>query len=722
MLRAVRIHWTLPLLVAAIAVVAQILWEQLGQPTSYAAASRLEVRRGTATETGYDPAWATWALALEQERQIVLARASRLLTGDAPAGDALDREFAVAVKDLAASFDAATISSLPLLSMVGLTSLDGSTVVFQAEAGTAELARAIAWATGFAAREWFEERTGKALREERSELTAKERALVGELKRAIQERLDFSRRVGAIDVSRHTELIKRLILEIDEETSRLEIQRLDLARMINERRLHAMDREVPDEAVPPDRTEANEEAANLERAREELLQARLEYEVQIPVLTRRHPRMMRIQKRILDLESRVTKSVGPESDDERRGSPDPVLLNTYRTLSLKLDTLEKKRETLTQEFKRLSRIRPETDRIEKGAAMIESRLGPLRDRLGDVNWQLSQLTQLARVQPPTAATALPRPLIGWAWTFLFALGGVLVGLALSFGLPSREARLRGAQQTQDWLDLPVIARIPKMNRRECASPETVENTAVREGANTLATITRTVARELGFKVFSVSSAKIGEGKSTVAIHFAIALARKGFQIALVDGNLRRPALHASLGLDNETGLTSLLESGLFEGRDEEGEESGDAEAQRKNDIVTSVEGALRPALFENLRVLTAGPNSEFPEAAVAGRNMEMLVDTLATMFDFVILDAPSVEQHGEALELVGLSEACVMVVGAGRCQLREAQRAKQLFNDVQTSILGVVLNRYSGEVPSHPASPDRAAESRTAQSVVDAPA
>src|SRR5439155_25281156 len=63
--------------------------------------------------------------------------------------------------------------------------------------------------------------------------------------------------------------------------------------------------------------------------------------------------------------------------------------------------------------------------------------------------------------------------------------------------------------------------------------------------------------EAGARTIVVTSAVEGEGKSTTAANLAVALARVGRRIALVDLDLRRPSMHRFFGASPQPGATDV---------------------------------------------------------------------------------------------------------------------------------------------------------------------
>ena len=60
------------------------------------------------------------------------------------------------------------------------------------------------------------------------------------------------------------------------------------------------------------------------------------------------------------------------------------------------------------------------------------------------------------------------------------------------------------------------------------------------------------------KVIQVTSARPGEGKTTIAVSLAISAAFAGLKVVLVDADLRHPAASRFFKLEQEEGLVDLL--------------------------------------------------------------------------------------------------------------------------------------------------------------------
>ena len=169
----------------------------------------------------------------------------------------------------------------------------------------------------------------------------------------------------------------------------------------------------------------------------------------------------------------------------------------------------------------------------------------------------------------------------------------------------------------------------------------------------------------------LTSAGPGEGKSTIAAHLAIANADRGKKTLLIDGDLRRPSIHAKFGLTPREGLSNVL--------------TGELPWQ---DVVVPVEG--RP----NLRILPAGPGSH-RAADLMGPRLATLLDEFAKEYDLAILDSPPLLGFAECLQMATAADGVLIISQAGETRRKAVAEVISVLNRVRANIVGVVLNQVS---------------------------
>ena len=164
----------------------------------------------------------------------------------------------------------------------------------------------------------------------------------------------------------------------------------------------------------------------------------------------------------------------------------------------------------------------------------------------------------------------------------------------------------------------------------------------------------------------VTSAGPHAGKSGMLANLAVSMAQSGRRVILVDSDLRQPRLHEIFGLDNRTGLTTVVGQG-------------------------SEELPLRETGVEGLRVLPAGPLPDIPADLIASPAMETLIASLSEQADIVLFDAPPVVSATDATVLGTRVDGVLLVVNAGRTRREHAQRAKAMLERVNARVVGAVL-------------------------------
>jgi capsular exopolysaccharide synthesis family protein len=174
----------------------------------------------------------------------------------------------------------------------------------------------------------------------------------------------------------------------------------------------------------------------------------------------------------------------------------------------------------------------------------------------------------------------------------------------------------------------------------------------------------------------LTSAAPGEGKTTIAAHLAIANADRGKKTLLVDGDLRRPSVHAKFGLTPREGLSNVL--------------TGELQWQ---DVVMQIEG--RP----NLSVLPAGPGSH-RAADLIGPRLSTLLDEFAKEYDLVILDSPPLLGFAECLQMATAADGVLIISRAGDTKRRAVAEVISVLNRLRANIIGVILNQVSQNTSS----------------------
>jgi succinoglycan biosynthesis transport protein ExoP len=218
--------------------------------------------------------------------------------------------------------------------------------------------------------------------------------------------------------------------------------------------------------------------------------------------------------------------------------------------------------------------------------------------------------------------------------------------------------------------------------------------SVRQLRTNLAFLRAADATATGGEVVVLTSAVGGEGKTTTALDLARSIADAGERVLLVEADLRRPTLSATLGLDPGPGLSDVL--------------AGQAE----------LDAVVRPVEVEGLAVLPAGTVPPNPAELLGSPRMADLVARLRSTYDKVLLDTPPVLPVTDAAVCAALADGVLVVVRWGRTRRDEVREAVTMLEQVDAVVLGSVLNgrrltaserrryaSYSGGAPASSSAP-----------------
>jgi capsular exopolysaccharide synthesis family protein len=282
---------------------------------------------------------------------------------------------------------------------------------------------------------------------------------------------------------------------------------------------------------------------------------------------------------------------------------------------------------------------------------------------------------------------LDRGLIG-------ALVGLIVGIVLALFLDRLDGRIRTREDAERHFSLPVLAEIPAIRGASLGDSEIAAATRPRsQWADAFRLLGAGVLRgpsqngdspqyEPGHGVpaprtILVTSAGLGEGKTTVVANMAATFGELGRKVLILSCDFRRPAVHRFFGVENGRGLSDALSS---------------ANGSR----ILNDNEEVQDTAIDGVRLVPSGPAVEKPAALLASQNMRRALDEASSMADLVLLDAAPLAA-AEAMHLLPLADAVVVVARAGRTRADQAEWATEILRRFEAHPVGVALN--GGESP-----------------------
>ena len=265
--------------------------------------------------------------------------------------------------------------------------------------------------------------------------------------------------------------------------------------------------------------------------------------------------------------------------------------------------------------------------------------------------------------------------------------GLVLGVVTAIARDRLNTHLRGIADLADVTGMPVLGAVPAARRRwrlrrRRGSPDLQPSEVYRY---LRARVQQTLLPDGGTLLITGPTAK--SGCTTTALHLAQAFAATGAKVALVGGNLRDDAVSRRLGLDTTfAGLTTVL-------------------AQRSR-----VEEALLDTGITNLRLLPAGGDVPAPGDLLAGSGLQRVMTELLETADIVIVDAPAILSSSDAVALLRVTDAALLVVDGAHTGFKLlAQAAEEVRWAGGVAVATVVTTGarrsrrwYLGRVPSVP--------------------
>ena len=195
-------------------------------------------------------------------------------------------------------------------------------------------------------------------------------------------------------------------------------------------------------------------------------------------------------------------------------------------------------------------------------------------------------------------------------------------------------------------------------------------TASGEAFDHLTTTLSYLATQRTLKSLVVTSAVSGDGKSTTAMNSALAMARRGANVLLVDADLRRGTLNQLLGAERAPGLADVL--------------CGHATLGEAIQVVEMEQGSIH--------FLSTGLLPHNPPALIGSELTRALIAELEQSFEIVILDTPPVNVVTDAAILGPMCDGVLMVVRSGTTETEAVRFAMERLQSVQAPMIGSVLN------------------------------
>jgi len=261
-------------------------------------------------------------------------------------------------------------------------------------------------------------------------------------------------------------------------------------------------------------------------------------------------------------------------------------------------------------------------------------------------------------------------------TLIIVLSGLAIGVIWIFLLQLKNPGLLSPEHVEQVLGKKTIGVIPIIAGNQDAHEFAVENPDS-DYASAIKALKITLDlsdMEKKVKVIQLVSSIPGEGKTSLAISLAQAVAGFGQKVLLVNADLRSSAIQEKLGLPlNTDGFTDLMLS---------------SDSRLTDFVLTDVSG--------DIHYLPAG-TATYANADVvfASQRMDTIVEMMRSQYDFIIFDAPPVQVNTDAVPLSRHIDKSLFVIRWNKTPLNKARMALLQLQAGNVDLAGVVLEQVN---------------------------
>ncbi len=345
------------------------------------------------------------------------------------------------------------------------------------------------------------------------------------------------------------------------------------------------------------------------------------------------------------------------------------LNESIKVISTRLADAEAMAASISADLTELNILKNQIDEKRQSIREVLDRLAEMNVLAGNYTY-----TKVRVIDPPGVGYRVGPSLVRYLGTGI-AIASIL-GFGLAFLIDWSDQSYRNPQEIASVLRTPVLGKVPiirdaKKSKNRAAGLITMHrtNSVASESFRSIRTSLAFVAGKIGGKVFIITSASPGDGKSTMAANLAVSLAQMGKKVVLVDGDFRRPRVHQIFETTMQPGTLQHLEEGV-----------------PLAEVVRPVES------MPTLNVLTVGDYPKNPGELVSSARFEDLLLNLRRDYDYVLIDSPPILPVADAIGMSSFVDGILMVIRIRRGVIVASQKAKEQLDMVNGRLLGIIVN------------------------------
>ena len=389
------------------------------------------------------------------------------------------------------------------------------------------------------------------------------------------------------------------------------------------------------------------------------------------------------------------KAINAQMDTTKKAYQDEidsVLASSEKSYQQLIDNEKSLKAMMDKERKEaieLSKLEVDYKPLQRAAEQNGKMYGLIASRQKEIDttgpMRANNVRVLERAIEPSVPVR-PKPLQNLMMGLLM---GLATGIGLAFVIEALDNTLKTQADVEQVLGVPVLGLVPMIGQATAgeAAPDDLRErdlgvfldpkSVAAECCRSIRTNILFMSPDKPLRTLVVTSPSPQEGKTTTAINLGVTMAEAGGHVLLVDTNMRRPRLHRSFGVPNQTGISTVTVG------------------------KSTIEEAIKRTDVPNLDVLPCGPVPPNPSELLHTDRFAAVLAECAKLYDRIILDSPPTSAVTDPAVLGNLADGVVLVVKAGETTREAGIHAHRQLAGAKARLCGVIVNAIDFSNPAY---------------------
>lgn len=210
-----------------------------------------------------------------------------------------------------------------------------------------------------------------------------------------------------------------------------------------------------------------------------------------------------------------------------------------------------------------------------------------------------------------------------------------------------------------------------------AKKTTVSGAFFKNAIKTIATNIQFASVDKPVKVLTVTSSIPNEGKSTISIELARALAGGGKRVLLIEGDMRWRGIASMVGAHALNGVYAVLSGRV------------------------SLASAVVETSHKGLYFLDCEPNIPNPVDIISSKSFRTFLQEARAAYDYVVIDTPPLSAFVDASVFASMADGTVLVVRQNFVRQDDLESAYEQLKKAKANVIGAVMNFCDSEMSEY---------------------